>query len=213
MVLSLLSHVHAVAVGDDIVFLDLTSDYLCLVGAASVMRLMPDGAVVVDDPATAQALLEAGLIGEVAPCERRPPPSKPVLDLPPSQRPIRPSDWVALAQACVSTSSMLRFRSFAELIGSTRRRRSSSDAPTATEAVLDAAAAFSRIQPWSPVGGVCLARSYLRLQYLWRRGLDADWVIGVRTWPFMAHCWLQAGDVALDEDVERLVAYTPIMVV
>lgn len=56
-------------------------------------------------------------------------------------------------------------------------------------------------------------RSYLQLQYLHRLGLDADWVIGVRTWPFMAHCWLQVGAVALDDDVERLIPYTPILVV
>jgi hypothetical protein len=44
-------------------------------------------------------------------------------------------------------------------------------------------------------------------------GFDADWIIGVRTWPFMAHCWLQVGAVALDDDVERLAAYTPILAV
>ena len=75
------------------------------------------------------------------------------------------------------------------------------------------AAVFARLRPWSPVGGACLKRSYQLLAYLRRLGLDAEWVIGVRAWPFMAHCWLQSGPVALDDDVERLVAYTPILAV
>jgi hypothetical protein len=29
----------------------------------------------------------------------------------------------------------------------------------------------------------------------------------------MAHCWLQVGDMALDDDLERLAAYHPILAV
>ena len=54
-------------------------------------------------------------------------------------------------------------------------------------------------------------RSYMLLRFLQRGGCDANWMIGVRTWPFEAHCWLQLEDVALDDRSERLVRFQPIL--
>lgn len=68
------------------------------------------------------------------------------------------------------------------------------------------------ILPWLPFDGLCLARSALLMAYLRRLGHGADWVFGVRLWPFEAHCWVQLGDTALNDQVERLVAFTPLMV-
>ena len=56
-------------------------------------------------------------------------------------------------------------------------------------------------------------RSFVLLRFLQRSGGKATWVFGVRTWPFGAHCWLQLGDVALDDDPARLVGYAPILAV
>ena len=211
MLLWLADPVHAVAIADDVVFLDTASDaYLCLVEASATMTLRCDGAVDIDDPATARTLLEAGLLRAVAP--RKPIPEKPSLDLELGRRSPRRRELLALAGACVSTATAFRLKSFRRLLADARKRKRGA-ASVDLEAVLDASAVFARMRPWSPVGGACLMRSHLQLKYLHGLGLDADWVIGVRTWPFMAHCWLQAGPVALDDDVERLVPYTPILVV
>lgn len=80
-------------------------------------------------------------------------------------------------------------------------------------AVKQASAVFARMLPWLPVRNQCLHRSALLAAFLARRGLAAEWVFGVRTWPFRAHCWLQTGDVCLNDDAERLRSYTPIYVV
>ena len=79
-------------------------------------------------------------------------------------------------------------------------------------AVVAAAEALNQLSPWLPFEGACLARSALMIAYLNRLGLQADWVFGVRLRPFEAHCWVQLDDVALNEDVERLAAFTPVMV-
>ena len=50
------------------------------------------------------------------------------------------------------------------------------------------------------------------LDFLRKRGLDADLVIGVRTYPFHAHCWLQAGSVVLNETLHDAAGHTPIRV-
>ena len=210
MSLWLADPVHAVAIADDVVFLDTAADaYLCLVDASAAMTLGRDGAVDIDNAATARTLLEAGLLRAVTP--RRPLPDKPSLDLDPGRRGPQPRELLALAGACVSTAAAFRLKSFRRLLADVRRRKRT--AAVDLEAVLEASAVFARMRPWSPVGGACLMRSHLQLTYLNALGLDADWVIGVRTWPFMAHCWLQAGPVALDDDVERLVPYTPILVI
>ena len=73
-------------------------------------------------------------------------------------------------------------------------------------------AEWARWIPYAPVRAKCLVRSFLLLRWLVRRGHGAYWVFGVTTWPFRAHCWLQCGAVALDDDVERLAAYSVIMV-
>lgn len=215
MALCLPTHVSAVAIGADIVFLDVKADaYLCLVGAAKLVEIRADGGVEIQDPTAAQTLIQAGLIAEGRPATRRIAPPKPTVDLAPVSRRARPREVATLGLACVATSSAFRFKTFAVLIqeaGDQRRRHPGS--PPHIDDVLEASAVFARLRPWSPVGGACLKRSHLQLQHLRRLGLDADWVIGVRTWPFMAHCWLQSGPVVLDDDVERLVAYTPIRVV
>ena len=74
-------------------------------------------------------------------------------------------------------------------------------------------AVFQALMPWAPFPGACLFRSYLLLRFLQRGGDDARWVIGVRTWPFEAHCWLQIDDVALDERCERLVRFQPLLAI
>lgn len=199
--------VHAVDIVDDIVFLDAAADgYLCLVGGRAVITLA-DGAVEIADEATAQALLAAGLVRR-----RRTLPDKPTKDL--TLVASRPGlrELSALTSACLTTASAFRFKLFRRLLADARSGRGARS-PADLDAVLAASAVFSRMRPWSPIGGACLMRSHLQLKYLHHLGLDADWVIGVRTWPFMAHCWLQAGEVALDDDVERLVPYTPILVV
>jgi hypothetical protein len=85
-------------------------------------------------------------------------------------------------------------------------------APPPDAGLLADLAAFRRMAPWLPLDGLCLYRSHLLWSYLTALGHRANWMFGVRTWPFRAHCWLQAGDVALDDEAERVSAYHPIMV-
>jgi hypothetical protein len=64
-----------------------------------------------------------------------------------------------------------------------------------------------------PIPSVCLSDSIALLDLLARRGLAADLVFGVKLNPFAAHCWVQAGDVVLNETVECVRRHTEILVV
>ena len=46
---------------------------------------------------------------------------------------------------------------------------------------------------------------------LFQEGIGAQIVFGV-TMPFAAHCWVQQGDVVLNDALDRVLRFRPIMV-
>jgi len=59
----------------------------------------------------------------------------------------------------------------------------------------------------------CLFDSLALIEFLARYDIYADWVFGVQTRPFVAHCWVQHGDIVFNDTVEHVSGYTPIMIV
>lgn len=59
----------------------------------------------------------------------------------------------------------------------------------------------------------CLPRSIALALRLARDGLAAQLVIGVRTNPFGAHSWTQHDDEVLNDTVEEVLRFTPILVI
>ncbi|RIV80234.1 lasso peptide biosynthesis B2 protein [Pelagerythrobacter aerophilus] len=59
----------------------------------------------------------------------------------------------------------------------------------------------------------CLPRSIALALRLARDGLAAQLVIGVRTNPFGAHSWAQHEDEVLNDSVEEVLRFTPILIV
>ena len=207
--------VHAARIGGDLVFLDtLTDAYFCLAAAAEIIVLAPGGQAQVSQDDVAAQLLEAGLLAfEPAPSVV-PVPPRPTISTRLASRAYTPMTLgVVLTTVAATLQVGRRFsrQSFASLLAGPAPLALALQNPS--QALTDAVAQFERLRPWLPLQGECLLRSYHLRTFLRARGLDALWVFGVRTWPFDAHCWLQAGDTALDEDLERLSAYHPIMAV
>jgi hypothetical protein len=207
--------VHAIMVDEDAVFLDVaTNAYFCLPGIGAVLHI--DGrALALSIDVLGEDLLEAGLArltpssqdGVVLASPRRT--ARAVLeDLPPGER-RAPTwrHWRAVIAAGLANGRDQR-RRFADRLPPAQARM----IEDAGQGLLGDLDAFRRLSPWLPFDGVCLYRSGLLRRYLLALGHRAHWVFGVRTWPFAAHCWLQVGDLALDDEAERLVAYHPIMV-
>jgi hypothetical protein len=205
--------VHAVEIADDLVFLDVAADaYFCLGGASEAIALGPDGQVDVGHEDMAAQLTDAGLLSEQS--------SPPSVALPPrptasirlegtGQVPVCLGVGLAAVRVTLSVRRTFARSAFARLLEGPAANASCRAAPT--QALVEAVAQFERLRPWLPLQGECLLRSYHLRTFLRSRGLDALWVFGVRTWPFSAHCWLQAGQTVLDEDLERLTAYHPIL--
>ncbi|WP_395943340.1 lasso peptide biosynthesis B2 protein [Brevundimonas sp.] len=199
--------VHGVVVGEDLALIDLGADaYLCLPNGACGVE--PGGLSVrrLHGP-TAAAIEAAGLGGGNGSAPFRPPPALPMRTVI-HDAPSRVSPRQVLRGLCAVSDVRRALRG-------TGLRPILAVAPgpggaVSPERVTREARAFWRLSPWLPIEGECLVRSAVLMSYLRRAGLSADWVFGVRLWPFSAHCWVQVGDVCLNDDIERLAAYTPI---
>lgn len=201
-------------VGEDIVVLDVNADqYHCLLDGADWMVVGEGGSVSVVDESAATALLTAGLaVGERPNIPRRTPeparrelatastPSKPALLL----------SGFSLAAATIS----FRGKSLRQLVQVCPPASAyGCHKPTDDRALIESVTAVQAALPWIPFEGECLQRAFQIRRVLARRGIHTDWIFGVRTWPFAAHCWLQIGDLVIADTLDRVDRYTPIMVV
>jgi len=209
--------VHAAVYGDDLVLLDTGRDaYFCLPDAGAGLRLAGE-AVEGLDPDLIAELAEMDLLraGE-APTRPLLSVTAPVLDL--MSEPLPKTDWTEAADfagALTAMSWTYYRRPFARLLASALARRVRLRRPggRASAVLRRRAQAFRALLPWSPLQGACLFQAFLLLEFLGQAGLTADWVFGVKTWPFSAHSWLQSGPLVLNDSVERVSAYRPILVV
>lgn len=201
-------------VEDDTVMLDLQTDgYFCLVGLADHLHIRSDGSLSTSDEAVVALLIDNGLV-QTGAGERRPRHAA----LP---RPVRtsrshaavnptPREIADFLAATLYAAVAFPKRGLKTLIGSLSDHPPTR--PRCDEDAIRRAVLFDRWLPWTPFQGRCLYRAYTLRRFLRAGGLDARWVFGVRTWPFAAHCWLQIDDLLLDDDLDRVGLYTPIMV-
>jgi len=59
----------------------------------------------------------------------------------------------------------------------------------------------------------CLVDSVTLMHFLSSCGIRAAWVLGVATGPFVAHSWVQLGDAVLNDTIEHVSQFVPILVV
>jgi hypothetical protein len=211
--------VHVTAIGEDLVFLDAASDaYICLPGGTADFALAADRATVeAADETLAADLAAAGLLQtQSLPSQRlgREPPALPTASAITHPAP-RPT-WRDPPQAAISVLDLLlhyRRRTFAQILAAAERPARGEAGKRPSAELLEAVRRFHGWIPYAPVSAKCLLRSFMLLRFLRRHGHDAQWVFGVTTWPFEAHCWLQCGDVVLDDHFERLWRYQPILAI
>jgi hypothetical protein len=204
--------VHAAVHETDLVVLDARrGDYLCLPGAGPLVVLQAGwSSVWVKDPELAEVLEDLGLAAAGLPMSGRTPP-------PPAAREdlmglgARPSAASRL-RMCASALDMLIHYAGRPFHRMARWGRAlEAPRPSSPARVAAAAADFRWMLPFVPFQGECLFRAFMLKVYLARAGLGAALVVGVQTWPFQAHAWVQAGPMVLDDTVEHVRAFTPIL--
>jgi hypothetical protein len=125
-------------------------------------------------------------------------------------------DWLNFFAASATAKIALRTWPFERVIRRVRRRKErlerAGGADTSRARELVEAFANYRVFLFSSKNE-CLYDSLALLEYLARHAIHADWVFGVQTRPFAAHCWVQHDDIVFNDTVEHVSGYTPIMVV
>lgn len=200
--------VHATTIGDDLVLLDLTrDDYLLLPGCAEVEV---QGAILRAPRGVFEELETQGLVSrDEAKPERRSPPALPSQPLPDATRLLPTLRDIALFARVWADTAARRptLQTLFDRYGNRSGRGGDLSAISRRVEV------FRQLLPCAPAVGACLFQAEVLLKFLRADGLDADWVFGVRTWPFLAHCWLQSGDFSVSQRPETLTLYRPILVI
>jgi len=122
------------------------------------------------------------------------------------------------ARSCLRAQLSLKLRpiqSIVEAVRDRKARRASRGAAEVDPARLRALAiAFARLRPlFYTLRSACLLDSLTLLHFLSAEGIHPDWVFGVKTEPFDAHCWVQHGEILLNDVPDRVRQYSPILVV
>lgn len=230
-------HVHACVAGDYCVLLDVRQgEYLCVGHAEAVALgsriagwLRIEGEHVAAPETTLQsvdaALRDMAAQGMLTDDPR----NGRALDIPvisPATRSVNaaegrysipgPVDVVNFVRACIRTRHDLRSLPLEALVRRIQMRRERRGALPFDLAVAGRKVGiFRKLRPYFPVSGKgqCMFDSLALVEFLACYGLCPQWVFGVRTEPFYAHCWVQQENFLMNEDIDRVRSYAPIMAV
>jgi Transglutaminase-like superfamily len=106
-----------------------------------------------------------------------------------------------------------RFQGIVESVRSRKSRNVDRDRGLYLERALALVSIFDRLRLFYPRSYLCLFDSLALIHFLAHFHVYPDWVFGVAADPFEAHCWVQAGNVVLNDTLERVSGFTPIMCV
>lgn len=67
------------------------------------------------------------------------------------------------------------------------------------------------LRPWFDEKPDCTIDALIVIEFFARYGLYPDWVFGVQANPLQAHCWVQQDDVVINDAVDVVSQFTPIM--
>jgi hypothetical protein len=237
---ALAGHVFVCLQGGHVVFLDVRKDrYFALEAdqTAALGALVPGwpvcaraGAAAPESDATGDALqssllallLERGLLRA---SERDAKPATPVSAEPIAselaaeafETSVRPS-VATIGQFVVSAASasvMLKFRGFERVVQRVRRRNERKGGRAFdAQRVHELIAIFASLRPFFfTAKDMCLFEAFALSEFLALHGAFPRWVFGVQARPFAAHCWLQHAGIVINDTVDHVGRYTPIMIV
>ncbi len=172
-------------------------------------------------PLIAQMLEQGMLVGEGG--QGRPatplviaPPQRTLLEFDFDERlAAGPGQAARLALAWMRARSALALRPMHEIVWSAQARKARVPperhaADPARERAL--VKIFVHLRPlFYTVRRACLLDSLTLVNFLAGYGVYPEWVFGVKTAPFDAHCWVQRGEVLFNDLPDRVRQYSPIL--
>lgn len=234
-------HVHLCVAGGQVVLLDLARDKYFVVDPAEDLAQRVKGWPVLEPQETGHAQRAAGppevltrlitagmLVTDPAAGKEAHPVQSPKVEttlVNPDLTASRPRTGLAhlwqLARAHARASSALKEPIKSVVEGVARRKsqalecRQPLKSPEDTlSAVRELVAAFLHLRPlFYRARGACLLDSLVLLTFLADHGAFPQWVLGVQTDPFYAHCWVQQDCAVLNDHPDFVRGFTPILIV
>ncbi len=221
------SRVHFCEADGTYIFLDCSRNrYVCLrPDQADMFREILDAggfcAVLKDRTLSfARFLVQAGLLAEQrAPSERlrtpaNPQPTSSLLDEAPfmtvgAARAIPAMAWSIMAAWRIARQADMSVSRTA--VRNWRRQTGARSSDHRTD-IRQLTVAFHALTPlFFTAHDACLFRSLALIRFLALYGFSADWVFGVRFCPFLAHCWIEQDGEVLNDFLDNVSAYRPIL--
>jgi Transglutaminase-like superfamily len=118
-------------------------------------------------------------------------------------------------RACVTASYYLKAKPLKATVRriEERRRTRSRLWNTRPEIMEQLVSSFQTLRPLYPRPYLCMFDSLSLLEFLAYHAVFPSWVFAVTSDPFHAHCWVQQDSLLLNDTIDRVVSYTPIMCV
>lgn len=212
MIAQVRKHLHHCVVGEQVVFLDLAADRYFLASPRLGKAFLDWAAAPSNQPA--DILFDCGIIDvrsePVSNASRSSTANSSMLDDPR----MRPS-LGKIARAVrfqLSTDLALRTRPLHQVVASiTQRKAHLSSSPLPITEIAPDISGFRASEMLFTSDRKCLRRSLALAALLSNRRFLVDVVFGVRLRPFEAHCWVQRGPVLVNDRVEDVRLYTPIL--
>lgn len=116
--------------------------------------------------------------------------------------------------ASATASAQLRWKSIDWIVRSIKARKATRTIAATSdksESITKLFSVFRSLRPFYPRSYLCMFDSLALLHFLARHSIFPQWVYGVRLEPFAAHCWVQTADVVVNDTVDVVSDYTPIM--
>lgn len=215
---ALRSGVSFCAVGDRLLFLDVRADrYFCLGQSAErEFRLLLKTGSLTSDGAL-DRMLETGMLVEAEgeslplPCRAALAPSNSLLEHPLPN----PRAWMQLAalQGLISTRLAVRLQPLQHVLQqlAARKARARLNQADRADVIREVAAAFDWTRTMMRSHDQCLPRSLAVAHRMASLGVESDFVMGVSLNPFAAHSWVQCGPSIVNDRLDAVRHFTPIL--
>jgi len=197
-----------------------TSTYLCVPDRLElpVQKLLSGASVDANDEANLQELVIEGILVQTHGAQTN---VRPNIELP--QRHITldnaPSDQLAVLSAFtyqIAAAAALTLYPLQRLVEKHKariQRIPTRPVETNLATLRKFAKAFNTSERLLPSNNKCLRRSLAMATYLAHQGIAANLVIAVKMRPFAAHAWTQVGGVVVNDHIDNVRPFTPILMV
>lgn len=126
------------------------------------------------------------------------------------------SDWPHMLTALIRSWSLKRTHSLRGVISGARRWKQHVPPGRAIglDEVTERTARFIALAPFLfTTKDACLFRSLFLMRFLATKGIAATWTFGVRLAPFGAHCWVEYEGAVLNDHLEHVRGFAPILTI